>query len=425
MVRSMERKPGFAVLLGISSYQLGLSAVRLFFSSILLPLQIESVVPAAQKGQALGLIVGISVGFGIVVNFYGGIVSDRGKSKLGKRSQFIFLGTLLTIPFLLLFLFFPTSIWMIFISFFGIQFFTSLALGSYQPLLPDIVPEKEWDREASLQVLLALIGSALAFLAARFLSDMANLKPILILLAILLAVSTFFTLLAIRPFDRSPSPKSAIPGKQVIPPASGSNQLTKNYFWLIFAVFFIYMGMLGIQYFGIYYFEGVLHLPDPVRAMSLTGMINLAFTMVAALLAIRISKFFGRRNLLILVISAAALINLAFPFMRSLNGFILVMLPYTIMLGLFSPVCMALTSELVPKKSTGKYLAFSNLAFGLPNALSPLIGGFILSISGKAPGVNEFIAFYLVSSLFYLAGILFMIKVPNSSHVVATSAEPT
>jgi MFS family permease len=85
------------------------------------------------------------------------------------------------------------------------------------------------------------------------------------------------------------------------------------------------------------------------------------------------------------------------------------------MLGLFSPVSMALTSELVPKKATGRFMAYSNLAFGLPNVLSPMIGGFVLSATGTAPGIKNFIVLYIVSSLFYFTGIAFMFKVPRHS----------
>ena len=130
----MARKPTFPVLLGISVFQLGINAVRVIFNSILLPLQIERIVPAAQKSQVLGIIVGISVGVGILVNFFAGIVSDRNLSRLGKRSPFILIGALFTLPFLLFPLFFQASIFVIFISYLGIQLFTNLSLGAYQPL---------------------------------------------------------------------------------------------------------------------------------------------------------------------------------------------------------------------------------------------------------------------------------------------------
>jgi len=414
----MARKPTFPVLLGISVFQLGINAVRVIFNSILLPLQIERIVPAAQKSQVLGIIVGISVGVGILVNFFAGIVSDRNLSRLGKRSPFILIGALFTIPFLLFSLFFQASIFVIFISYLGIQLFTNLSLGAYQPLLPDIVPEQNWDREASMQVLMALIGSAMAFLAARWISSPENINVILILLAIVLALSTFFTLWAIKPFDL---PVMRVPEKpltQVIHETPRPNRPSNGFFSLVFAIFLIYMGMLSLQYFGIYYFEGVLHLSNPVRAMSIVGPINLLINMIATLLAIRISKIFGRRNLIIIVITLAALINLGFPFARSLGGYMLIALPYTAMVGLFSPVSMALTSELVPKEAAGKFLAYSYLAFGLPNLLSPLIGGFVLSAAGNAPGVNSFIALYILSSLFYFAGAISMVKVPRSSHIV-------
>lgn len=421
----MPPKLTFPTLLGISMFQLGLNAVRLFFNFILLPLQLERVVPAAHKSQVLGIIVGISVGIGILVNFFAGTVSDRTSYRHGKRTPFILMGALFTFPFLLLSLFFPVSILVIFASYFGIQFFTNLSLGAYQPLLPDIVPEQDWDKEASMQVLMALIGSAMAFLGARWMSNLENSKAILILLAIVLAISTFFTLWAIKPFDQPAKRALLEPLKQVVRENLRPNRLSNGYFWLVFAIFLIYMGMFSIQYFGIYYFEGVLHLSNPAHAMSIAGLINLSVAMISSLIAIRISNIFGRRNLIIIVITLAALFNLAFPFARSLGGYILIALPYTAMIGLFSPVSMALTSELVPKEAAGRFLAYSNLAFGLPNALSPLIGGFILSATGTAPGVNNFIFLYILSSLFYFAGTVFMVKVPKSSRIVAPISRAT
>jgi MFS family permease len=415
----MPSEFSFPTLLGISSFQLGLNAVRLFFNAILLPLQLEEVLPAAQKSQMLGIIVGVSVGIGILVNFFAGTMSDRNTSRRGKRTPFILMGALFTIPFVLLSLFFPLSVLVIFTSYLGVQFFTNLSLGAYRPILPEIVPEGDWDREASMQVMMALIGSALAFLGAQWISDLEYSPVILISLALLVTISTLFTLWGIKPFDRSTTMAVSKPLKQEAGEILQSNTQPNGYFWLVLAIFLIYMGLFSLQYFGIYYFEGVIHHSNPAKAMSITGLINLVITMIATMMAHRISNIFGRRNLIIIVITLAALINLAFPFAHSLLGYILIAIPYTALIGLFSPVNLALTSELVPKKATGKFLWFSYMAFGCSNVLSPLIGGFILSATDQAPGVNSFIALYVFSSIFFLAGSLIMLKVPKSIRRVA------
>ena len=95
-----------------------------------------------------------------------------------------------------------------------------------------------------MQVLMALIGSAMAFLAARWMSSPENINVILILLAIVLALSTFFTLWAIKPFDLPIMRAPEKPLTQVVHETPRPNRPSNGFFSLVFAIFLIYMGML-------------------------------------------------------------------------------------------------------------------------------------------------------------------------------------
>jgi MFS family permease len=76
------------------------------------------------------------------------------------------------------------------------------------------------------------------------------------------------------------------------------------------------MGVSGFQFFGIYYLEGVLHITaqeELARAIAISGLLNLAISMLFALLTGFLSDKLGRRNIIVSVVIAAA-VGLFFPF---------------------------------------------------------------------------------------------------------------
>src|ERR1700687_1963958 len=177
------------------------------------------------------------------------------------------------------------------------------------------------------------------------------------------------------------------------------------------------MGVLGVPFSGVYYIEGVLRItrPDDVdRAVQISGLLSLLLGMIFAVGAGLLSDKLGRRNIIIFSVLIASVVGLLFPFARTFTIFLFFSAFYAASNGVILSVDTALPSDLVPLEEAGKYMAYANLAVGVANGISPPIFGLILNFHG-APTLGSFIAFFVVSSAFFIiSSIVMALKVPNT-----------
>jgi Na+/melibiose symporter-like transporter len=73
-------------------------------------LQVQSVTTEAAKGIILGAFAGVAIGIAVIVNIIAGIISDHSNSRFGRRRPMLAWGMVLTLPFILLPIFFPLSL---------------------------------------------------------------------------------------------------------------------------------------------------------------------------------------------------------------------------------------------------------------------------------------------------------------------------
>src|SRR5579863_3405238 len=132
-----------SALVMTSIYTLGVNAVWLSYNIFILPVQVQAVSTEATKGIVLGALVGIAIGIAVIVNIVAGIISDHSNSRFGRRRPLMTWGMLLTLPFILLPLFFPLTLFTVSVVYLGIQVCTNISSGAFQPTLADFVPEEQ------------------------------------------------------------------------------------------------------------------------------------------------------------------------------------------------------------------------------------------------------------------------------------------
>src|SRR3984893_7856674 len=144
-----------------SIYTLGVNAVWLSYNLFILPLQVQSVSSEATKGIVLGVLVGAAIGIAVIVNIIAGIVSDHSNSRFGRRRPIMIGGMILTLPFILLPVFLPLSLLTVSLAYLGIQIFTNVSSGGFQPTLADFIPVEQRGISAGYKGVFTLIGSAI------------------------------------------------------------------------------------------------------------------------------------------------------------------------------------------------------------------------------------------------------------------------
>jgi MFS family permease len=132
--------------------------------------------------------------------------------------------------------------------------------------------------------------------------------------------------------------------------------------------------------------------------------------MVAAVGSGVLSDRIGRRKLLLGSMFVSAITTL---FMGLTSNYILFLVMAAIRSAATGPLMAlapALASDLAPRDEAGQYMAYNNLSTGLSGALASLIFGVILVTMNK----TTFMLLFIISAiLFFLGGIVFLVKVPQ------------
>ncbi|MBA2288011.1 MAG: MFS transporter [Ktedonobacteraceae bacterium] len=412
------RRLSLPTLILTSTFALGANLVWLAYNIFLLPVQVQAVTSEATKGIAVGVLAGVAIGIAVLVNIVAGIVSDHSRSRFGRRRPMMIWGMILTLPFILLPVFVPLSLPTVVIAYVGMQIFTNVSSGAWQPTLADFVPVEQRGISAGIKGVFTLLGSAIGVgvITGMFAANLQSAAYILI--AFLLASMTLINVFAMRRLDKPLLEATRLNMWQVLVemfhikrrPGIGV------FWWFVLGSFMIYMGVSGFQFFGVYYIESVLHITKPeevATAIQIAGLINLVIGVIFALLAGYLSDKFGRRNIIIISVVIATIVGLLFPFARTFVVFLAFSAFYGAANGVILSVDTALTSDLVPLEEAGKYMAYANLAVGVANGAAPPLFGLILNFQG-APTLNSFIAFFVVSAIFFVISIIVMaLKVPN------------
>jgi MFS family permease len=402
----------YRFLLGMSVYNLGVSLMWTSYSAILLPILVQNTTSESSKGRWLGVISLTSVAVGIFTAIVSGILSDHSQSKWGRRTPYIVSGMILAVGSISLLSYLPLSLPFVFAGFFFIQLFGNLSEGSYRPLLADLIPERQRGLESGLQGVFNILGAAVGFLAITALVSAGNLRLAMIAIALTLLATTIFNTIVIRDEDRPLPGTQPIRFTRVLAETYHADQHVPGFFWFVFANFLMYMGVTSFASFGIYYFQTILHIPDPVQAMGVSGMVGILATIIAALAAGTLSDHIGRRSLIILAGVLAGSVVLFFPFLNGFSSFLFLAAIYGAANGIIYSVNQAMAGDLVPVTEAGKYMAYSNLSVGVASAVAPLVFGLVFNSTG-APTQTSFIYFFSLAAFFYFSSsLVFWRRVP-------------
>jgi MFS family permease len=406
-------KKSINFLLGMSVYNIGLNLLWVAYNSILLPIMVQNATSESTKGLWLGVVSSVSILVGITINIVAGVVSDNSQSRWGRRNPTIVIGALLTVATLLACAYAPQTLPFVFISYFLIQFFGNVSCGAYQPLLADVVPENQRGTTSGFQGAFTIIGAILGFMVVTTLVSEGNIPLAVIIIAVTFLASTIYNAVVIRKVDKPLPHLQTISIPRALLESFQVRTHVPGFTWFVFANFLMYMGVTSFSFFGIYYFQTVLKLADPVIGMRTAGMVGIVVNLVAAVIAGIVSDKIGRKYLIIGAGVVSGVLSFFFPFLRSFAIFIAISAVYGAANGVVYSVNQALASGLVPADEAGKFMAYNNLSVGLANTVAPLLFGAILNFQG-APTITSFVIFFFVAAGFYLvSSVVFALKVPK------------
>ncbi len=407
------QKRSIRFLVGVSLFILGANFVWIAYNSVLLPTLVETV-EVQYRGPVVGLIGFFGSVVGITVSVLAGIVSDHTRSRWGKRTPEILVGTLIGMPFIILAaIIYPPALGVIVISYFGMQFFTNVAHGGWFPLLVDVVPEKQRGLASGLGGFFTLIGAALGIVLITLLNQNGQTALALWLIAIVFAITGVINVLVIRGYDK-PAQNDLLPFNlwHLFKRMFTVHTWVAAFFWLAFSALLAHTAINSLQFFARYFFEIYFPAMSPDHGFRVLGGINLFFTMLSAFATGVLSDRIGRHKLILAGCFLSAAATLLMGLVSDFTLFVVIAAIRSMATGPLVAVIPALASDLAPANEAGQYMAYNNLATGFSGALASLVFGAVLADISK----TGFLMLFILSALLFLAGgVVFLLKVPRKA----------
>jgi MFS family permease len=378
--------------------------------SVLLPNQIEAL-DHANKARDLAIVFAVTSVFSTLATPIAGALSDRTRSRWGRRTPWILCGAIVGALCLLAVsqmraLWAITLFWVI----------GAVALNSMQAAITTIVADRfaEDERGTASGFVGAgmTAGCTLGIVVAGYMASHLALAYALFAGAIA-GICLLFVLL-------NPEPRVAIAPPE--PFRAGvffssfwvSPRKHPDFAWAFFGRFTIYMGYQGIVTYLLYILQDHIHLSVEQSNRTIAALSTVTFIalVISGFGSGLISDAIGRRKPLVftssIIMGLALAVPLFFPTMNGMYGYaVLIGLGY----GAFMSVDMALMTQVLPKDggtSTGKNLGLLTTAINIPQILSPVMAAWLLGAFG-----NDYRVLFITAMVFVFAGSLFVLPIKS------------
>jgi MFS family permease len=387
----------------------GMFAVFQGMQQIVLPSQIATIDDGGKVG-AYGLLASIGALAAAIGNPLFGSLSDRTRSRFGRRTPWLLISTVIAVLLLAL-LGGMTELFWLAAAYVGVMLAMSAFQAVVTAVMPDRVPESRRGLASSIMGVAATVGVIYGLNVAPFFVD----RPVLayILIAALLVVGTL--LLVFLTKDPTAA-AAAIPD-----PTIRERQSFKSFFsgladhdfaWAFWARVAIMVGYWTIATYQLYTLTdhiGIENLPggNAAAAVALLGTINMAATFVTTIIAGPLSDKVGRRKIFVIIssfgVAAAALIPVFLP---TFDGMIAYSVIAGLSFGVYSAVDQAIMTLVVPRaENNARDLGLLNVATTGPQIAGPFIAALIITAFGGYSPLFIFAAIAAVASAFFIVPI--------------------
>jgi MFS family permease len=292
--------------------------------------------------------------------------------------------------------------------------------ASYQPLLPELVPENMRGIASGVKSLLEVLGGvALTRLTAYFMGSYYAgggekwlWRSLYALMGVLL-IAMIITLLSVK----QPPSKSRIPFSfsLIMRSLKVDFKVHRNFAWFLVSRALLGLPGVSLQIFAIYYLMDVVGMQNPASvAGDLLVVVGICLIATAYPTG-RLSDKIGRRPI---ILSSGILGALGVLVLFLSQNYIQVMISGAL-LGVANGAMLsgtwALATDLAVKGEEAKYLGITNLAMAGGSALARLIGPVIDFFNGLRPN-SGYQVMLLICFVCFIAGGLLVMKVkPNQS----------
>lgn len=350
-------------------------------NAVLLPVQLEDL-DEGRKAANLGIVTAIGALVGMFAQPIAGLLSDRTRSRHGRRAPWILSGALFGVIALAVLgaLHHLVAIAAVYAV---LQIGLNLALGPKSAILPDRVPRSVrglFSAAAALGVLFGVLGGQV--LAVLFVDRLSLGYAVL---GFLLVASTVGLVVRNPDHDSRGARHDPLSLRQVAATFWVDPRRHPDFAWGFIGRLLTLVGFYLANSFQLFLLQDYIGLGDEAtKKIPLFAGVALVATLVSALVGGPLSDRMGRRKPVAvaggLLIASALLAPWVMP---TTTGFLIYAVLAGLGFGSYLAVDQALLSEVLPgDEDNGRYLGVLNIAAALPAAIAAGLAGAIVSLGG-------------------------------------------
>jgi MFS family permease len=366
-----------------------------FFTAVMTPVAMTLAVRVnaldpASKGASLGSILFFGAFFAMFANPIFGQLSDRTRSRFGRRKPWI-IGGIVVGTLAQILMAYSSSILIIGVAWCLIQLAYNAVLAAVVATVPDQVPEHQRglvSALAGMSVYVALlIGSSILSVTGTS-SNAMFLVPAAIGLVLVLF---FAALLKDRSTLDDPADKSSL--LSTLANSFWVNPLKHRDFgfaWL--SRFLVFFGFATLTSYQVYYLMDHMSVPEASigNTMFMSTLITTICVVIASTIAGYLSDQMGRRKAFVFTAAITYALGIVVIILsKDLTLFYVGVGLASVGFGVYMAVDQALVVDVLPDRATNaaKNLGVLNIANAVPQSLAPAVAPFLLTI-GNGAGEN-------------------------------------
>ncbi len=457
----------------LNAYSLGLSMAASSLTPVVIPALVVLFVPDEMKNTFNSALRVVGLTIAILVQAAMGAVSDRTRTRWGRRRPYIVGGTLVDLLFLAM-IAMAGNFWMLLLAVALLQISSNVAQAAQQGLIPDLVPEDQRGRASGLKAMMELLPLILVRFTVGPSVDEGRVWTAIMFIMGFLVLTMLLTVLFTRERTDAEPPCSdlgaalvrailltviflgvtgvlgglvsftarllrepgtvqiigvglaglvAIAGSIMIgvwgSARAGLGAGQSSFTWWIVNRLMFLASIGSIQAFAQYFLKDVIRVEKPASATASLMIVVGVFTLLAALGSGFLADRIERKKLLSLaglIAAAGTLLLILSPDMTVvyISGSIL-----GLSAGLFMTTSWALGTDLAPKTEAARYMGISNLAGAGAGIVGAGIGGPLADFfNSYSQGAGYLVVFGIYAACFLLSIVTLIAVKPARKGVV-------
>jgi MFS family permease len=362
-----------------------LSALYAGVLTVLLPLQVEHI-DRAHKVAALGVVSGVSALFALVFNPIGGALSDRTRSRFGRRAPWLVAASVAVVVMLAL-LSRAGTVLLVAVTWCLVQAVANLYQAPLSAVVPDRVSRQRRGAASAVAGVSSVLGGVAGVgLASQFAGHLG--WGYLTLGVLLAATAAYFVV------STADAPAAGLPRQERDTPnpppqlAGFLSALRHRDFALVFTSrAAAILGYYLVISYELYILTDYIALPGrmrPAQGVTILAAISAVGALLASAIAGPVSDRLDRRKPFVVISSAVAGAGCVLPVLSPTFRTIEIFAAFAgIAFGCYLSVDAALVTLVLPRsEDAARDLGVLNIANAGPQVLAPLIAALIISHAG-------------------------------------------